>query len=176
MTEFASSPCMMGEFGLGEPLVTRAVPGEAHEIAAVLVASIRELCIADHANDPQKMAGWIANKTPQVVAGWIADPAQDLLVSREAPEGPIAAVGAANAEWLLLNYVAPAFRGRGHSRAMLAALEVKMAVRGAHVAKLMSTETARDFYRAHGWRDVGPGTCDGCGGMRGYAMVKDLAL
>jgi len=176
MTEFASSPCMLSEFGLddGGPLITAATAAEADEIAAVLVASIETLCAADHNDDPATVAGWTANKTAETVRGWIADPRQDFLVSREAAGGPIACVGAASAEWVLLVYVAPAFRGRGHSSAMLAALEAKMVARGTRTGQLMSSETAHAFYRARGWRDVGRDACQGAGALRGHKMAKDL--
>lgn len=177
MEEFASSPCMLGEFGIHgpAPLVTRAVPAEAAEIAAVLLASIRELCVADHGNDPVLVAGWTANKTAEQVSAWIADEGQDLLVSRDREGAPIACVGAANARWILLNYVAPAHRGRGHSSAMLAALEAALVRRGVRTAELMSTQTAHAFYLARGWRDAGIAPCRNAGTLSGHRMVKDLA-
>ena len=176
MEEFASSPCRLAEFGIHgpAPLVTPARPEEAAEIAAVLVASISALCAADHHDDPALVAGWTANKTAEQVSVWIADEGQDLLVSRDREGAPIACVGAANARWILLNYVAPAHRGRGHSSAMLAALEAAMVRRGARTGELMSTETAHAFYRAHGWRDAGTDACAGAGTLSGHRMTKDL--
>ncbi len=177
MSEFASSPCLLGQFGLDGPAprIALAVHADAAEIAAVLVASIGALCAADHKDDPQAIAAWTANKTPDQVRAWIDDAALDVLVSREEEGCAIACVGACNAEWILLNYVAPDFRGRGHSAAMLAALEARIAARGTRTARLMSTETAHAFYSAHGWRDEGRDDCSGAGALRGHRMAKDLA-
>ncbi|GAB5375035.1 MAG: hypothetical protein AcusKO_14970 [Acuticoccus sp.] len=57
--EFASSPCMLHEFGGAAPIVTAAMAQDAAEIAAVLVASIRDLCVADQepGGAPDAIAG-----------------------------------------------------------------------------------------------------------------------
>lgn len=172
--EFASAACSLAEFGLPEPparVVEPAVPADAAAIAAVLVASIRDLCEADHHGDGETIARWTRNKTPETVAGWIADPDQDLLVCRLGYA--IAAVGAADAHKVLLNYVAPGHRFAGHSAAMLAALEARMRARGATTGHLVSTETAHRFYLSRGWRDDGGPTRHGS--LLCWPMTKVLA-
>ena len=65
----------------------------------------------------------------------------------------IAAVGAVTDRGeILLNYVSPDARFRGASSALLAGLEARAAGRGARQCTLISTETARRFYRARGYR------------------------
>ena len=52
-----------------------ARPEDAPAACRVLRASIIELCVADHGNDPTLMERWLANKQPDIVANWIANPA-----------------------------------------------------------------------------------------------------
>jgi hypothetical protein len=60
-----------------------ATPADAAAACEVLRASITELCVADHRNDPAILAAWLANKMPAIVAGWAADPAGSLLLAVE---------------------------------------------------------------------------------------------
>jgi hypothetical protein len=112
-------------------------------MSAVLIASITELCEADHRNDPQLLAGWRENKSPERVAQWFESPASTLLVAER--NGEIAAVGGyfASDRVVSLNYVAPAHRFAGVSTALLAAIEAGL---GSGEASLESTQTARRFY------------------------------
>jgi GNAT superfamily N-acetyltransferase len=55
-----------------------------------------------------------------------------------------------------LNYVDPAHRFQGVSRALLAAMEVAMREAGASEGRLKSTSTAHQFYLDAGWSDIGP--------------------
>ena len=64
-------------------------------MSAVLIASITELCVADHRDDPDILARWLANKTPEGVGEWFGNPANTLLVAEH--DGEIAAAGAFNA-------------------------------------------------------------------------------
>jgi GNAT superfamily N-acetyltransferase len=57
---------------------------------------------------------------------------------------------------ITLNYVAPAARFRGVSRAMLPRLEAELAARGCTEGLLTATATATRFYLAAGWRPAGP--------------------
>ena len=49
-----------------------AAPADAAAACEVLPASISELCVADHHNDPEILKRWLASKTPDLAA-WIAD-------------------------------------------------------------------------------------------------------
>ena len=121
-------------------------------MSAVLIASITELCTADHQNNPEALASWLANKTPEGVSTWFANSANTILVAER--DGEIAACGAFNTERkIILNYVAPQHRFAGVSKLLLGAMEAGL---GAGEASLDSTATARRFYAAMGWVDAGP--------------------
>lgn len=137
-----------------------ARPGDASAVSAVLCASIRELCDADHRNDPEAIDRWLANKTPEQVGHMIS--AGGMFVAIESDR--IVAVGAVdpvdsetNTGRISLNYVAPDHRFKGVSRALLSAMEQTLASAGARVGLVTSTATARRFYRSAGWIDAGPG-------------------
>ena len=148
-----------------------AGPADAPAMSAVLTASIRDLCTADHRNDPEILAGWLRNKTPEMVLEMLERPGAQFLVAEH--DGEIAAVGCLNGpDEIGLNYVAPAHRFRGASKALLAALEERIRQSGAAVATLTSTGTAHRFYLANGWEDAGPAEADR--GMLCYPMEKRL--
>ena len=118
----------------------------------MLIASITELCAADHKNDPTALASWLANKTLEGVGVWFANPANTILVAER--DGEIAACGAFNTgRKIILNYVSPQHRFAGVSKALLEAMEAAL---GAGEARLDSTLTARRFYLAAGWEEAGP--------------------
>jgi GNAT superfamily N-acetyltransferase len=72
-------------------------------------------------------------------------------------DGTILAVGCVtDAGEITLNYVSPEARFRGVSRALLGALEARAIERGNSRCTLVSTETARRFYRANGYVENGP--------------------
>jgi GNAT superfamily N-acetyltransferase len=132
-----------------------ATPEDAAEACEVLRRSIIELCIADHHNDPAILARWLANKTPEIVESWIVKPGNSVLVAVEG--GAILGVGSvADDGEITLNYVSPAARFRGVSRALLSALEARAIARGNFRCHLISTETARRFYRSSGYGEDGP--------------------
>jgi len=68
-----------------------ATPADAATACGVLRASITELCVADHRNDPAILGTWLANKTPEIVAGWATQPDSSLLIAVEG--GTVLAVG-----------------------------------------------------------------------------------
>ncbi len=132
-----------------------------------------ELCEADHHDDPALLAAWLDNKTPEIFAAWMRRTDASYLVATE--RGAIAAVGGVTDDGeILLNYVSPDARFRGASRALLAALEARAADRGATRCTLVSTETARSFYRARGYEEIGAPVRK-FGMDSGYPMAKALA-
>lgn len=132
--------------------VRRATLADAPAMSAVLIASITELCVADHHNNPEALASWLANKSPEGVAQWFANPANTLLVAER--NGEIAACGAFNTgRKIILNYISPRHRFAGVSKALLQAMESAL---GPGVGTLDSTKTARRFYLAAGWQEDGP--------------------
>jgi GNAT superfamily N-acetyltransferase len=130
-------------------VIREARLGDATAMSRVLIASITELCIADHEGNPEFIARWTANKTPESIAGWIGNPAVHNFVGDEA--GEIISVGAFRDNEVQINYVAPKARFRGASKAMLAHIERAMSGTGVREGTLTSTETALRFYLAAGW-------------------------
>jgi GNAT superfamily N-acetyltransferase len=152
-------------------LVRPAHAGDIEAMSRVMTRSITELCAADHADDPDIVAGWTRNKTPEGVARMLANPQLSMFVAEI--DGAIGAVGAmADNDTVALNYVSPDHRRTGLSRALLARMEAEMAARGTQLANLTSTRTALAFYRAHGWQDDGPP--EQVFSIPGYPMTKRL--
>lgn len=158
-------------------MIRAARPEDAVRISEVLGASIRDLCSADHQDDPAKIANWLANKTPESVAAMIAAPGGRLYV---AGHERIEAVGAI--EWagqpddtgkITLLYVHPEARRQGYSSALLAAMEAELLGMGRSRGILTSTATAFAFYRHHGWHADGPAR-EGRW-ILGHPMSKDLS-
>ena len=84
----------------------------------VLRESISRLCVADHRNDPAILNAWLANKTPEIVAAWAVQKGNSLLLAVEG-DAVLAVGSVTDAGEITLNYVAPAARFRGVSRALL---------------------------------------------------------
>lgn len=149
-------------------------PARADDVpamSAVLIASITELCAADHHDDPQKLGAWTRNKSVEGVASMLANPDMVMLVAER--DGAVLAVGAVTRGGeVALNYVAPSARFGGVSKALLAALEDSLAQLGFAEGRLEATATAFDFYQSAGWRADGP-QAEGRQ-VNGYPMRKSL--
>jgi predicted GNAT family acetyltransferase len=149
--------------------VRLATADDVVAISRVLIASITELCGADHLNDPDRISAWLSNKTPDAVRAMFASPDSTFYIAERGPE--MAGVGCLDSSgYIRLNYVAPGHRFGGVSKALLGTMEAVMVEHGHVVGYLISTVTARRFYRAMGWRD-GPG--EGAQ-WDGYPMHKPL--
>ncbi|WMS40884.1 GNAT family N-acetyltransferase [Acuticoccus sp. MNP-M23] len=151
--------------------VVDAERADAVAIAALLTASITDLCEADHGHDPAVVASWTANKTPQTVLKWIEDPELGVLAGWE--NGEIVSVGAFRVEGIMLTYVAPAHVRRGHGSALLAVMEACLGFAGVQNAHVTATRTALGFYEACGY--IADGPPDGGPGNWGQPMIKDLS-
>jgi GNAT superfamily N-acetyltransferase len=138
-------------------------------MARVLRDSIRQLCVEDHGGAERPLQEWLANKTDESVRLWLKNPANVLLVADVG--GVLAAVGGVQRDGhVILNYVAPGFRLRGISKGMMAELERRALQLGIDALTLESTVTARRFYLALGFRDMGsPGEKHR---LRNYPMSK----
>ena len=149
-----------------------ATPADAAAACEVLRASIAELCVADHHDDPEILKRWLAGKTPENLAAWIADPGSSMLLAVE--DDVVLAVGSVrNDGEITSNYVSPAARFRGASSALLAALEARAKERGNTHCKLLSTETAHRFYLNRGY--LGRGEPQNKFGMSSsYPMSKSI--
>jgi GNAT superfamily N-acetyltransferase len=87
---------------------------------------------------------------------------------------PIIGVGAVSSSGqILLNYVSPDARFRGVSKAILNQLESKALERGHPACAVISTATARRFYRSAGYEQQGAPAV--ARGVTGYPMVKQLS-
>jgi GNAT superfamily N-acetyltransferase len=151
--------------------VRLAVEADIPAMSAVMTASVTELCAADHRNDPDNIARWNNNKTPEGVARMLANPEQCFFVAER--DGEVAAVGAVSkAGMVTLNYVSPAHRFQGVSRALLAHMEQVLRDWGLVEAELVSTTTGRRFYLGAGWVEDGPP--DTTGFATSYPMRKVL--
>lgn len=153
-------------------IIREARPSDAEAMSTLLIASITELCVADHHGDTSAIAAWTANKSPGEISKWFANSHSRLFVA-ENDGGLLGVGGYSDSGEVILNYVAPAARFRGVSRAMLAHIEAEMVAEGFSQARLDSTATAHRLYRAAGWQDQGTGEQKFCG-VSCLAMTKRL--
>lgn len=130
-------------------------------------ASIRDLCSADHHNDPAAIASWIGDGSPDKFIRLFQDAHVTLMVAEIDDE--LAGLAGLAGDRVTLNYVRPQFRLRGVSKALMLTLERTMRDADVTVGYLVSTATALRFYRAIGWVDAGVGTPE-----QGYPMEKRL--
>ena len=152
--------------------VRLATVADASACSEVLCASIRELCSSDHQDDEQVIADWLANKTPENLARWIQSPEAEIYVADV--EASVVGVGGTSGSEIALNYVAPNYKGRGVSTAILKTLERILFDQGIRRAQLTSTATAHEFYRRAGWIDSGEPVESL--GVLGFPMEKALVL
>jgi len=130
--------------------------------------------VADHRNNPAILEPWLENKTVDFFMSWLHQLDNSMLVAVE--DGRVLAVGSVtDAGKINLNYVSPDARFRGVSRGLLGALEARAAERGNVRCTLISTETARRFYRARGYSEEGA-PVGGFGTTVGYPMAKVLTM
>jgi len=148
-----------------------ARPEDVPAMSRVLIASITDLCAADHENDPAKLAAWTRNKTVEGIGAMLANPDMRILVAER--DGSVLAVGAVTRSGeIALNYIDPAARFQGISKAMLSGLEAALVALGFSEGRLEATITARRFYERAGWIADGP---QARGRMvNGYPMRKTL--
>jgi GNAT superfamily N-acetyltransferase len=150
-------------------IIRDAVLEDAVAASEILRRSIAELCGADHHDDPAILQRWLGNKTPEIFRSQIK-PENSMLVAVE--DNRILAVGCVtNCGEITLNYVSPDARFRGVSSALLTALETRARQRGHAQCTLDSTQTARRFYRARGYVELGSSSAK-FGSAGGHRMSK----
>ena len=66
--------------------VRLATADDVGAISRVLIASITELCGADHLNDPDRISAWLSNKTPDAVRAMFASPDSTFYIAERGPE------------------------------------------------------------------------------------------
>ena len=146
---------------------------DAAEACEVLRRSITELCHADHQTDSRNLEAWLSNKTADNVRSWIADPNTCVVIATDG--ATIIGIGAVTSLGeIILNYVSPAARFRGVSKAILKCLEGTARELGHTRCAVTSTGTARRFYLSAGYLPQGSPTVS-FGRIIGYPMVKHLS-
>jgi GNAT superfamily N-acetyltransferase len=137
--------------------IRKAIPQDAAQACDVIRRSIVQLCQSDHGDDPAVLEKWLANKTPDNVRTWIGAPDGLVFVATEG-DAILGVAAMRSSGEITLNYVAPTARFRGVSKALLQHLETTAAALGVDRCVLTSTATARKFYLAAGYQELGPPT------------------
>lgn len=129
------------------------LPAKAQHAPIILKirrASITELCYADHAGEVEALDEWANNKTLDNMLTLIESADCHMIVAKL--NGEIAGMGSVNQQGrILMNYIDPAFRFKGVSKAIMAALEDYVRAGGLQQASLESSKTALEFYQSCGW-------------------------
>jgi GNAT superfamily N-acetyltransferase len=129
-----------------------ARPDEAAAAAALVQRSITELCGDDYRHDQGVLARWLADKTPSNFQRWIGAGDRTVLTAHT---DRLAGVGMVRHDGeILLNYVDPAARFAGVSKALLQAMEDVLRGVGRGEAILYSTANAVSLYRSAGYAEV----------------------
>ena len=152
--------------------VRLAVAADAEAAVEVVRRSIVELCVADHRNEAETLAQWVANKTVEQFRAWIASQRHCCIVA--ADESGICGVGLIEDDGeIQLCYLRPGAQHRGHGKALLQRLEAQAKAWGLARVRLRSTGPARAFYERHGYRSAGDPE-RGFGITRPIPYAKDI--
>jgi GNAT superfamily N-acetyltransferase len=138
----------------------------------VVRRSIAQLCIADHHNDEETLTTWLANKTPQNFLSWLSNVDNFCVVVES--DGRLVGVGVLHRRGeILLFYLAPGAQRQGIGKKIHAALEEKADQWGLTSLHLDSTVLACPFYKALGYRPIGPAIAR-FGVLQCFPYAKDL--
>jgi GNAT superfamily N-acetyltransferase len=143
---------MSGEMGIE---IRTAAPEDAAAACSVLCRSISQCCTEDHRNDRAILSAWLANKTPENVGAWFASQANFSLVALRADEVVGVAILTSDGR-IVLCYVDPRVRFSGVGKELLQGLESRAREWGLHSLRLISTQTAQQFYAHNGFMAGGP--------------------
>lgn len=145
-----------------ETTIRLAKASDALGAIETLRRSIVELCVSDHQNDPTRIDEWISNKTVGAWNAWVERDDAVVLVAERTSR--IVGVGMVSfGGEILLNYVHPAARFSGVSKAILAALETELKSREIAQCWVETTVTAASFYANYGFSTDQRG---------GYSFIK----
>lgn len=128
---------------------------DAEAAIDVVRQSITHLCVADHRNNGQTLAAWLANKTPQNFLKWISN-AENFCVVAESKDGLLGVGVLARRGEILMFYLDPGAQRRGIGKKIHAALEEKAVQWRLTSLHLDSTTMACPFYEAMGYQPSGP--------------------
>jgi GNAT superfamily N-acetyltransferase len=127
---------------------------DADDAIEVVRASITQLCVADHHDDADTLARWLANKTPDHFRIWLANPDNHAVVAHV--DGRLCGVGLLHRSGeIRLFFLAPGVQRRGIGKALHTALEDQARVWELRSLHLQATLLARSFYEALGYRATG---------------------
>ena len=145
----------LGSDSLADRMQIRRARREDAEFAiGVVRRSIAELCHADHNGDNDEIAKWLENKTSDNMGVWISEPSNVVLVAVDS-DAIVGVAAMTSSGHVTLNYVDPAARFSGVSKALLARIEQEAVSLGLARLTLSSTWTAQPFYNALGFVDAG---------------------
>ena len=135
-------------------IVRKATIDDAAMAVVVMRASITELCVADHHDDPATLARWLRNKTTHHFAEWLANPDNHILVAEEGAE--LSGVASLNRSGELnLCYIRPGRQRCGIGGALLLTLEAQAQLWNLDEIRLVSSSGGRAFYERHGYTSAG---------------------
>jgi N-acetylglutamate synthase-like GNAT family acetyltransferase len=134
--------------------VRPARTSDAELAIQTVIASIRELCVADHHNDAATLERWLGNKTPASFETWINNPENFCVIGEVS--GVLSAVGLLHDSGeIRLFYVAPDSQRKGLGIAIHIALEAHASLLNMERLHLCSTDAARSFYERVGYQASG---------------------
>jgi GNAT superfamily N-acetyltransferase len=150
-------------------------PAQAKDAEAaidVVRRSIDQLCTADHRNDDNTLAIWLANKTAENFLGWLANVDNYCVVAES--DSRLLGVGVVHRRGeILLFYLAPGAQRQGIGKMIHVALEEKARHWELASLHLDSTALACPFYEALGYRSIGP-AISRFGVLRCFPYAKQL--
>lgn len=132
-------------------------PAEQRDAAVAIDVtrrSIQQLCTADHQDDRETIAAWLANKTPGDFVTWLANPDNFCVVAEL--DDHLSGVGLLHRSGeIRLFFLAPSTQRKGVGKAIHAELESVARRWGLDSLHLDSTAMARPFYEVLGYRSTG---------------------
>ncbi|MBX2882329.1 MAG: GNAT family N-acetyltransferase [Granulosicoccus sp.] len=131
--------------------IRNACTEDAQEICDVIIASVRELCHADHGGDEKKIAEWLNNKTVRNVESWIARN-HTVCAVNDARKSVVGVSMLNSNQEILLNYIAPEYAKMGLGKELMKKLEAICSQTGSMTVQ--STLSALAFYQSCGFRLV----------------------
>lgn len=145
----------------------------AKEMCAVIIRSIKMLCISDHRNDPEKLSGWLDNKTPENIKKWVEDVSNYSLIALNMQEEIIGISMISKTGEILLNYLLPEYVGKGIGKHMLHEMEKFINQSHHKQITVMSTRTAFEFYKKNGFKENKSNQNDFSEGIPMVKILKD---
>lgn len=142
------------------------------EMIDVINDSIINLCKNDHQNSDEHINNWLTERSlGNLEAKLFHEDSQAFICIEDSII--IGVVLIEKSGTLQLCYVHSEHAGKGVGRILLAASENQAREWGLNSINMVSTGTARDFYRSHGY--LKNGDIVGCIGMPGYPLIKNIS-